>query len=191
MSKRRVVKPRYERLPNVTPISSANEEDLSDLIRNIVREEVQKVLPRIAICTDDGPDGLESIIGEEIDEAASNDLYMTAENYGLYAANDVVIPENCIRKVLALAKHNQTLEKVIITEAKDFEWDKELKVPASIATIHSGKVDIWITNSSCRTQIIRTGKCIAGMTEIEEELISSLNKNTDKVEVKHQAHLVS
>ncbi|GBM36328.1 hypothetical protein AVEN_212885-1 [Araneus ventricosus] len=27
------------------------------------------------------------------------------------------------------------------------------------------------------------------MTEIEEGLISSLNKNTDKVEVKHQAHL--
>ncbi|GBM78875.1 hypothetical protein AVEN_29876-1 [Araneus ventricosus] len=27
------------------------------------------------------------------------------------------------------------------------------------------------------------------MTEIEERLISSLNKNTDKVEVKHQAHL--
>ncbi|GBM48922.1 hypothetical protein AVEN_18423-1 [Araneus ventricosus] len=47
MSKRRVVKPRYERLPNVTPISTANEEDLSDLIR-------------------EGPDGLESIIREEV-----------------------------------------------------------------------------------------------------------------------------
>lgn len=66
MSKRRVVKPRYERLPNVTPISTANEEDLSDLIRRIVREEIQKVLPQIATCTDDGPDGLESIIREEV-----------------------------------------------------------------------------------------------------------------------------
>ncbi|GBM59214.1 hypothetical protein AVEN_209009-1 [Araneus ventricosus] len=47
MSKRRVVKPRYERLPNVTPISTANEEDLSDLIRRIVREEIQKVLPQL------------------------------------------------------------------------------------------------------------------------------------------------
>ncbi|GBN19914.1 hypothetical protein AVEN_6099-1 [Araneus ventricosus] len=36
-------------------------------------------------------------------KASSNDLYMTEVNYGLYAANDVVIPENCIRKVLALA----------------------------------------------------------------------------------------
>ncbi|GBN11605.1 Retrovirus-related Pol polyprotein from transposon 412 [Araneus ventricosus] len=95
----------------------------------------------------------------QIGAAASNDLYMTEVNYGLYAVNDVDVPENCIRKVLALAKHHQTLEKVIITGAKDFGWDKELKVPASVATIQS------------------------------EGLISSLNKNTDKVEVKHQAHL--
>ncbi|GBM57411.1 hypothetical protein AVEN_184030-1 [Araneus ventricosus] len=40
--------------------------DLSDLIRRIVREEIQKVLPQIATCTDDGPDGLESIIREEV-----------------------------------------------------------------------------------------------------------------------------
>ncbi|GBN32902.1 hypothetical protein AVEN_231836-1 [Araneus ventricosus] len=66
MSKRRVVKPRYERLPNGTPISAANEEDLSDLIRMIVREEIQKVLSRIATCTDDGPDDLESIIRGEV-----------------------------------------------------------------------------------------------------------------------------
>ncbi|GBM68120.1 Transposon Ty3-I Gag-Pol polyprotein [Araneus ventricosus] len=125
----------------------------------------------------------------QIGEAASNDLYMTEVNYGLYAANDVVVPKNCIRKVLALDKHHQTLEKVIITGAKDFEWDKELKVPASIATIQSGKVDIWIANSSCRPQIIPAGICIVRLTEIEEGLISSLNKNTDKVEVKHQAHL--
>ncbi|GBM69347.1 hypothetical protein AVEN_155770-1 [Araneus ventricosus] len=114
---------------------------------------------------------------------------MTEVNYALYAANDVVVSEKCIRKVLALTKHHQTLEKVIITGAKDFERDKELKVPASIATIQSGKVDIWITNSSCRPQIIPAGICTARMTEIEEGLISSLNKNTDKVEVKHQAHL--
>ncbi|GBL98739.1 Transposon Ty3-I Gag-Pol polyprotein [Araneus ventricosus] len=125
----------------------------------------------------------------QIGEATLNDPYMTEVNYGLYAANDVDVPENCIRKVLALAKHHQTLERVIITGANDFEWDKELKVPASIATIQSGKVDIWIANSSCRPQIIPAGICIARMTEIEEGLISSLNKNTDKVEVKYQAHL--
>ncbi|GBL81238.1 hypothetical protein AVEN_143567-1 [Araneus ventricosus] len=114
---------------------------------------------------------------------------MTEVNYGLYAANDVFIPENCIRKVLALAKRHQTLEKVIITGAKNFEWNKKQKLPVSIATIQSGKVDIWITNSSCQPQIIPAGICIARMTEIEEGLINSLNKNTDKVEVKHQAHL--
>lgn len=66
MSKKRIVKQRYERLPNVTPISHGNEEDLNDRIRRIVREEIQKVLPQIAACTDDRPDDLESIIREEV-----------------------------------------------------------------------------------------------------------------------------
>ncbi|GBN57749.1 hypothetical protein AVEN_194146-1 [Araneus ventricosus] len=35
------------------PISTANEEDLRDLIRWIVEEEVQKFLPQIPTCTDD------------------------------------------------------------------------------------------------------------------------------------------
>ncbi|GFV22893.1 hypothetical protein TNCV_3336021 [Trichonephila clavipes] len=41
-------------LPNVTPISTANEEDLSDLIQRIVKEEIEKVLLRIATCINDG-----------------------------------------------------------------------------------------------------------------------------------------
>ncbi|GBM69348.1 hypothetical protein AVEN_155771-1 [Araneus ventricosus] len=80
MSKRRVFKPRSERLPNVTLISTANKEDLSDLIRRIVREEIQKVLPQIATCTDVGPDGLESIIREEVRSTLApltrNDLHL-------------------------------------------------------------------------------------------------------------------
>ncbi|GFY68438.1 CCHC-type domain-containing protein [Trichonephila inaurata madagascariensis] len=64
--KKRVVPLRYERQPNVTPISTANEEDLSDLIRRIVKEEIEKVLPRIVTCINDGPSDLESIIREEV-----------------------------------------------------------------------------------------------------------------------------
>ncbi|GFY46029.1 CCHC-type domain-containing protein [Trichonephila inaurata madagascariensis] len=65
MRKKRVVPLRYDRQPNVTPISMANE-DLSDLIRRIVKEEIEKVLPRIVTCINDGPSDLESIIREEV-----------------------------------------------------------------------------------------------------------------------------
>ncbi|GFY59832.1 uncharacterized protein TNIN_186471 [Trichonephila inaurata madagascariensis] len=66
MRKKRVVPLRYERQPNVTPISTANEEDPSDLIRRIVKEEIEKVLPWIVTCINDGPSNLESIIQEEV-----------------------------------------------------------------------------------------------------------------------------
>ncbi|GFY76074.1 CCHC-type domain-containing protein, partial [Trichonephila inaurata madagascariensis] len=64
MKKKQVVPLRYEMLPNVSPISTANEEHLSDLIRRIVKEEIEKVFPRITTCINDGPRDLESIIRE-------------------------------------------------------------------------------------------------------------------------------
>ncbi|GFY62707.1 CCHC-type domain-containing protein [Trichonephila inaurata madagascariensis] len=66
MRKKRVVLLRYEMIPNVTPISTSNGEDLSDLIRRIVKEEIEKVLPRIATCINDRPSDLKSIIREEV-----------------------------------------------------------------------------------------------------------------------------
>ncbi|GFY28195.1 uncharacterized protein TNCV_4395291 [Trichonephila clavipes] len=63
--KKQVVPLRCERQPNVTSISTANEEDLSDLIRSIVKEEIKKLLPRIVTCINDGPSDLESIIREK------------------------------------------------------------------------------------------------------------------------------
>ncbi|GFV59757.1 CCHC-type domain-containing protein [Trichonephila clavipes] len=75
MRKKRIEPLRYERLPNVTPISTANE-DLNDLIRRIVKEEIEKVLPRIATCINDGPSNLEPIIREEV---RSNLIRLTRE----------------------------------------------------------------------------------------------------------------
>ncbi|GFY63916.1 CCHC-type domain-containing protein, partial [Trichonephila inaurata madagascariensis] len=66
MRKKRVVTLQYARPPNVTPISIANEEDQSDLIRRIAIEEIEKVLPRIATCINNCPSYLESIIREEV-----------------------------------------------------------------------------------------------------------------------------
>ncbi|GFY58641.1 transposon Ty3-I Gag-Pol polyprotein [Trichonephila inaurata madagascariensis] len=73
---------------------------------------------------------------------------MNEVNSGLYAINGFVISGNSIRKTFALAKNHQTLEKVIFTEIKNFEWSKELKVPATISILQNGKIDIWIANSS-------------------------------------------
>ncbi|GFT84101.1 uncharacterized protein TNCV_1149641 [Trichonephila clavipes] len=65
MRKKRVV-PRYDMRCYVMlhPYQRQNYEDLSDLIRRIVKEEIEKVLPRIASCINDGPSDLESIIRE-------------------------------------------------------------------------------------------------------------------------------
>ncbi|GFY69753.1 transposon Ty3-I Gag-Pol polyprotein [Trichonephila inaurata madagascariensis] len=81
-------------------------------------------------------------------------LQMNEVNSGLYAVNDVVILGNSIRKISALAKDHQTLEKVIVTGMKNFEWSKELKVPSTIVTLQNGKIDICIANSSSQPQII-------------------------------------
>ncbi|GFU55985.1 probable imidazolonepropionase [Trichonephila clavipes] len=51
---------------------------------------------------------------------------------------------------------------------KNFEWSKELKVPATMATLPNGKIDIWIANSSSHPQIIPAGMCIVEITDIED-----------------------
>ncbi|GFY61618.1 CCHC-type domain-containing protein [Trichonephila inaurata madagascariensis] len=66
MRKKRVLPLRYEKQPNVTLISTAMNEDLSDLIQMIVKEEIEKVLPRIVTCINYGPSYLEPIIREEV-----------------------------------------------------------------------------------------------------------------------------
>ncbi|UYV80091.1 hypothetical protein LAZ67_18001653, partial [Cordylochernes scorpioides] len=48
MKQRRIKRTRYERLPNVTPISSDFEEDLTLKIRRIVQEELQKIMPKMS-----------------------------------------------------------------------------------------------------------------------------------------------
>ncbi|GFY06951.1 uncharacterized protein TNCV_4090531 [Trichonephila clavipes] len=47
-------------------LGKKTDEDLSDLIRRIVKEEIEKVLPRIVTCINDGPSDLEFIIREEV-----------------------------------------------------------------------------------------------------------------------------
>ncbi|GFX67897.1 CCHC-type domain-containing protein [Trichonephila clavipes] len=49
-----------------TSKSTTNEEDLSDLIRRIVKEKIKKVLSQIVTCINDGSSDLESIIREEV-----------------------------------------------------------------------------------------------------------------------------
>ncbi|GFY46114.1 uncharacterized protein TNIN_471611 [Trichonephila inaurata madagascariensis] len=83
------------------------------------------------------------------------------------------------RKIFALAKDHQTLEKVVVTGMKNFEWSKVI-----IATLQNGKIDIWIANSSSQPQIIPADMCIAEMTDTEDGVVSSLNENADKIKIK-------
>ncbi|GFW85124.1 uncharacterized protein TNCV_3248641 [Trichonephila clavipes] len=77
------------------------------------------------------------------DELLVGALQMNEVNSGLYADNDIVIQRNSIRKISALTKDHQTLEK-------------------------NGKIDIRIANSSSQPQIIPADMCIAKMRDIED-----------------------
>ncbi|UYV63051.1 hypothetical protein LAZ67_2002979 [Cordylochernes scorpioides] len=71
MKQRRIKRTRYERLPNVTPISSDFEEDLALKIRRIVQEELQKIMPKMSevepFRTTD-VNSLEAIVKEEVQQ---------------------------------------------------------------------------------------------------------------------------
>ncbi|GFS39860.1 uncharacterized protein TNIN_33931 [Trichonephila inaurata madagascariensis] len=127
---------------------------------------------------------LMTVIADPANFRLKKSLQTNEVNSGLYAINDVVIPGNSIRKISALAKDHQTIEKVIVTGLKNFEWSKELKVPVTIATLQNGKIDIWIANSSSQPQIIPADMCIAEMTDTEDGVVSSLNENADKIKIK-------
>lgn len=66
LKKKRISKPRFERLPNVSAVSALGEEDLSVIIRKIVKEEIQRILPQISTIQEDEPETLETLIREEV-----------------------------------------------------------------------------------------------------------------------------
>ncbi|UYV64788.1 K02A2.6-like [Cordylochernes scorpioides] len=71
MKQRRIKRTRYERLPNVTPISSDFEEDLALRIRRIVQEELQKFMPKMTEVEPFGTsdvNSLEAIVKEEVQQ---------------------------------------------------------------------------------------------------------------------------
>ncbi|UYV65991.1 K02A2.6-like, partial [Cordylochernes scorpioides] len=71
MKQRRIKRTRYERLPNVTPISSDFEEDLALKIRRIVQEELQKIMPKMTEVEPFGTsdvNSLEAIVKEEVQQ---------------------------------------------------------------------------------------------------------------------------
>ncbi|GFY52148.1 CCHC-type domain-containing protein [Trichonephila inaurata madagascariensis] len=84
--KKRVVALRYKRQPNVTPISTAIEEDPSDLIRRIVKE-IEKVFPRTVTTkrTDESswrprPRPRQENIPTKQDTGRKTDLWRTSDN---------------------------------------------------------------------------------------------------------------
>ena len=73
LRRRRIARPRFQRLPNVSAVSAETDsDDLRSLIRTIVREELQKVLPEAQCFTEAGPEttnDIASVVREEVREA--------------------------------------------------------------------------------------------------------------------------
>ena len=71
LSKRRIKATTYARLPNVSSlVSIENEPDLHELIRRIVREEVQRAFNPVAIAKP--PETIEDIVREEVTRAVNS-----------------------------------------------------------------------------------------------------------------------
>ncbi|KAG8179214.1 hypothetical protein JTE90_004042 [Oedothorax gibbosus] len=80
MRKKRIVRPdKFERLPNVTSISSPRDENLLDMIREIVRQEIGKYFPHISSCQKE-PEDLVTIIKEEVHNTLAPLTYESQSN---------------------------------------------------------------------------------------------------------------
>ncbi|GFV39915.1 CCHC-type domain-containing protein [Trichonephila clavipes] len=67
-AKKRVGRPKFERLPNVVPVASLTDEtDLVSLIRTIVREEVHRLVNQTQESLDSDPQSLEEIVQDEVE----------------------------------------------------------------------------------------------------------------------------
>lgn len=73
LRRRRITRPKFQRLPNVSTVSAEiDTADVRSLIRTIVREELQKVLPEMRCYTDIKPEftnDVASVVREEVMEA--------------------------------------------------------------------------------------------------------------------------
>lgn len=69
--RRRVNRSRFQRLPNVSTLSYDSGADLRSMIRSIVQEELQKILPEAQCCSDESEAqaGVASMIRDEVMEA--------------------------------------------------------------------------------------------------------------------------
>ncbi|GFX56478.1 CCHC-type domain-containing protein [Trichonephila clavipes] len=79
--KKRVGRPRFERLPNVVPVASLTDEtDLVSLIRTIVREEVHR-LNQTQESLDSDPQSLEEIVQDEVERVLAPVSTKPTETY--------------------------------------------------------------------------------------------------------------
>lgn len=73
LRRKRVNRPKFQRLPNVSTVSAeADIGDIRSLIRSIVQEELQKILPEVSCGTNDecdSPLDIASVVREEVMEA--------------------------------------------------------------------------------------------------------------------------
>lgn len=73
LRRKRITRPRFQRLPNVSTMSAeADIGDIRSMIRIIVQEEIKKILPEVSCCTNnecESPTDVASVVREEIMEA--------------------------------------------------------------------------------------------------------------------------
>ncbi|UYV78418.1 hypothetical protein LAZ67_16001289, partial [Cordylochernes scorpioides] len=192
MKQRRIKRTRYERLPNVTPISSDFEEDLALKIRWIVQEELQKIMPKMSevepFRTTD-VNSLEAIVKEEVQQVlapitrrSDQELYLEETlpinddqiNLDVYSADNYVIPPKSSCKISVVGTPLQENRDVLICPNWELLIRKEFIMPSLLTTFWQGKADLWIANVTSKPLMIPSCMALANMSDVDVGSICSL-----------------
>ncbi|UYV63748.1 hypothetical protein LAZ67_2005487, partial [Cordylochernes scorpioides] len=217
---RRVTVSKFERLPNVTSLGDLGDvTDLQSLIRQIVREEVQRALappreePRISF--------LEEIVKEEVDKVLApmsgiNTFPMESAARSAprnYRKNTWYAPKveasgsrvevwdtnewrnQTARPYASTVDGPATLSAIAATGGELF-IRKDVIFPSSLIEFEEGIGKIWITNGGLQPQMIPKGMNLGRMCDIETEHVCLLSVepesfSRERREDDHSVHLLS
>ncbi|UYV73982.1 K02A2.6-like [Cordylochernes scorpioides] len=200
---KRVTPTRYERLPNVSSLSDHDDRaDLSSMIRQMVREEVQRALaspreePEIS--------AIEHMVQQEIEKKTLRqflEVSLKIERQGHYQAlgtssNPEIsnLDRSSRNKTAHLSTRNWNIESkpasiqlievasrdipndaIVVAECrKELLLERELTAPSSVISLTNNRGKLWVVNWSPYPKLIPQGIHVADSAVIEDSQLCTL-----------------
>ncbi|UYV66976.1 hypothetical protein LAZ67_4003508, partial [Cordylochernes scorpioides] len=174
MKQRRIKRTRYERLPNVTPISSDCEEDLALKIRRIVQEELQKIMPKMTEVEPFGTsavNSLEAIVKEEVQQVLAPITRRNIQSQRRrtfvprFRREDDYTPYAPRTSDQWRTVDNQPT--VSIVGSQDMSY-------VTVEKEDQGKAEMWIANGNSKPLMIPSRMALGTMSDVDVGSICSL-----------------